>query len=615
MPSEEHYDSNAFNYFAIVILTGVLAFWTWKYLKVWQKAFTNQYNGICSCKNCRDKAKKLQIESRKPTIWGIMKFVTFVLLWVLYLYLLKVSIEGASNVDQVSIFDPYEILGVDKGASDADIKKAHRKLSLQYHPDKNKSPGAEEKYIQIAKAYETLTDPGVREKWEKYGNPDGPQAFTMGIALPAWLVQKDKMYVVLGVYVAFLVVIFPTIAICYWQSQKSVHTNQLNKKTMYYFFSFLKDSMRFKKILEIISLSYEYATKMQVRRSDEPILQKLKPLLPPLDEKEINRNKKKQIHPIMIKNCMLFQAHFSRLWDHLDYNMKADLDYLVTEGHRMLVGVIEITATNHWLIPTLESIWIGQMLTQAVWSETSRVGRNTHLLQLPHFTEEIIRKISTKKGTKVNNIREFITLDADKKRELLGDDLSEPQIRDIEAICREMPYDVDFKPIAQVDDDEQEHVITAGSIVTLKAVMERPSKPKKHLNPIVDEEPIEVHCPYFPSLKNEVWWLILAEERTNLIMGLKRIPALRNGVEVKIPFLAPKKPGVYSFIVHLVCDSYVGFDLKKYVKINVQKETVLPKTKPVSVEDEDEDYSDMSGSEEEKEDQKKNSSGSDAEED
>ena len=58
---------------------------------------------------------------------------------------------------------------------------------------------------------------------------------------------------------------------------------------MYYFFSSLKDSMRFKKILEIISLSYEYATKIQVRRSDEPILQKLKPLLPPLDEKEINR--------------------------------------------------------------------------------------------------------------------------------------------------------------------------------------------------------------------------------------------------------------------------------------------------------------------------------------
>ena len=76
-------------------------------------------------------------------------------------------------------------------------------------------------------------DPDTKEKWEKYGNPDGPQAFTMGIALPAWLVQKDKMYMVLGVYVAFLVVIFPTIAICYWQSQKSLHTNQVWRKNRY----------------------------------------------------------------------------------------------------------------------------------------------------------------------------------------------------------------------------------------------------------------------------------------------------------------------------------------------------------------------------------------------
>jgi len=414
------------------------------------------------------------------------------------------------------------------------------------------------------------------------------------------------MYLVLGSYVAFLVVIFPTIAICYWQSQKALHTNQLNKKTMYYFYSVLKESMRFKKVLEVISMSYEYVTKIQVRRSDEAVLHKLKPLLPALDEKEVNRNKKKPVHPTMIKNAMLFQAQFSRLWHHLDYVGKADLDYLVTEGHRMLMGVIEITATNHWLIPTLESIWIGQMLTQAVWSETARVGRNTHLLQLPHFTDEIVRKVTSKKG-KINTIREFVALDSDKKRELLGGDLSEAQIRDIEAICKDLPYDVDFNPVAQVDEDDQVHGITAGSIVTLKTVLERPSKPKKHVSPTADEEPVEVHCPYFPTQKNEVWWLILADERTNAILGLKRIPALRHGVEIKIPFLAPEKPGSYIFAVHLLCDSYVGFDLKKTVKLNLQKKLEV-KTKAITKgEDEDGDLDDdFSGSEDEKDEKKGN---------
>ena len=52
--------------------------------------------------------------------------------------------------------DLYEVLGVSKDASDADIKRAYRKLSKQYHPDINKEAGAEEKFKEIAEAYEIL---------------------------------------------------------------------------------------------------------------------------------------------------------------------------------------------------------------------------------------------------------------------------------------------------------------------------------------------------------------------------------------------------------------------------------------------------------------------------
>lgn len=65
--------------------------------------------------------------------------------------------------------DFYKTLGIAKGATDDEIKKAYRKMALKYHPDKNKSPGAEEKFKEIAEAYDVLSDAQKREIFDKYG--------------------------------------------------------------------------------------------------------------------------------------------------------------------------------------------------------------------------------------------------------------------------------------------------------------------------------------------------------------------------------------------------------------------------------------------------------------
>lgn len=65
--------------------------------------------------------------------------------------------------------DFYQILGVQRGSSKDEIKAAYRKLALQYHPDRNKDPGAEEKFKQISEAYAILSDDEKRRQYDTYG--------------------------------------------------------------------------------------------------------------------------------------------------------------------------------------------------------------------------------------------------------------------------------------------------------------------------------------------------------------------------------------------------------------------------------------------------------------
>jgi molecular chaperone DnaJ len=74
--------------------------------------------------------------------------------------------------------DYYEILGVDKKASADEIKTAYRKLAMQYHPDRNKAPDAEEKFKEMSEAYAVLEDQTKRQQYDQFGHAGIDQRYS-----------------------------------------------------------------------------------------------------------------------------------------------------------------------------------------------------------------------------------------------------------------------------------------------------------------------------------------------------------------------------------------------------------------------------------------------------
>ena len=86
--------------------------------------------------------------------------------------------------------DYYDVLGIKKGASEAEIKKAYRKLAMKHHPDRNKEDEkAQEKLQEINEAYDTLKDEQKRKNYDQFGDSKGPSGFGGGAGAGArsWL--------------------------------------------------------------------------------------------------------------------------------------------------------------------------------------------------------------------------------------------------------------------------------------------------------------------------------------------------------------------------------------------------------------------------------------------
>eukprot|EP01112_Ceratiomyxa_fruticulosa_P008389 TRINITY_DN2175_c0_g1_i1.p1 TRINITY_DN2175_c0_g1~~TRINITY_DN2175_c0_g1_i1.p1 ORF type:complete len:722 (+),score=184.14 TRINITY_DN2175_c0_g1_i1:199-2364(+) len=461
--SEEHYNDSAFNYFILLVLSFILLPSTYVFLK--NRLFAKRIPQ-CTCPACVEKNKTHSTSNALPSLGSFVKGALLVIFWIVLFVTLANIINNYGEHVVAEPYNPYDVLGLDTSANMEEVKKAYRKLSLIYHPDRNQDDPevAHEKFIAISKAYDALTDPAVRENVEKYGNPDGPQPVTVGIALPSWLVKRDNTGFVLFVYIFFLVVLIPSVVWVWWRSHKKGSTPKVTQNTVGLYFHKMEEASRVKMLCELVSASEENQT-IPLRESDEVNLTKVMKQIPIA---HVMKKKPRFDAPYVIKTNALLYIQMSRLQNQLTPQLNQDLQEVLLRIRSFMIAVIEISAHKQFLIPILESVKMLQQIIQSCWEDQT-------LKQLPHFTNELI-DIAQSKRWRAGDIQSFAKLPQDKKNAFYEEEKLEPQqIKDIQFVLEKIPYDVKlmYTIIDENENKGESCVIHPGAIVTISYVIRR----------------------------------------------------------------------------------------------------------------------------------------------
>ncbi|KAI3518205.1 hypothetical protein L1887_06694 [Cichorium endivia] len=567
----------------------------------------------CQCSVCLQSGKYRKSIFRRISNFSTYSNLTLLMLWVI-MVLLAYHIKSSSH--EVEVFEPFSILGLEHGATDSEIKKAYRRLSIQYHPDKNPDPEAHNYFVEyISKAYQALTDPISRENFEKYGHPDGRQGLQMGIALPQFLLNIDGTSGAVNLLgIVGICIILPLVMAVMYLSRSSKYTgNYVLKHTLSAYFYLMKPSLAPSKVMDVFIKAAEYM-EIPVRRSDGEPLQRLFVLVRSelnLDLKNIKQEQAKfwKQHPALVKTELLVQAQLTRESGCLSPSLQRDFRRILEVAPRLLeelmkMAVLQRPPHGHgWLRPAIGVVELSQSIIQAVpLSARKPAGGSLEgiapFLQLPHFTETILKKLARKK---IRTFEDFRDLTQQDRFDLLTKTagFTPLQSHDVETVLEMLPkitFDIKCET-------EGEEAIQEGDIVTMRGWVT--------LNRTNHKIRALPHCPNYPFHKEENFWLLLADPTSNSVwisqkvsfmdesaaliaapkvireskewagatpkelnLAVKEaVEKVRSGSRLVIGrFLAPEE-GTYNLTLFCLSDSWLGCDTKMSLKLKVLKRT------------------------------------------
>ncbi|CAH2036677.1 unnamed protein product [Thlaspi arvense] len=303
------------------------------------------------------------------------------------------------------------------------------------------------------------------------------------------------------------------------------------------FSSLLSSKTKMKGLLEILTSASEY-DKIPIRPGEEDKVRRL------INHQRFSFENPRCTDPHVKANALL-QAHFSRQGV-VGGNLAMDQREVLLSATRLLQAMVDVISSNGWLNLALLAMEASQMVTQGMWE------RDSMLLQLPHFTKELAKRCQEKS---IGNVFELVEMEDEERRELLG--LSDDKLLDIARFCNRYPnIDLTYEVVGSEE-------VTPGKEVTLQVTLERDMEGRTEVGP--------VDAARYPKTKEEGWWLVVGDTKTNQLLAIKRVSSLQRKAKVKLDFAVPSEPGEKRYTLIFMCDSYLGCDQEYEFSVDVKE--------------------------------------------